>query len=606
MPDPREGLKPGKYDAGEAAWNMKLVTAMRQPEGMFDPSSTNGRSLDYANSDLAFGMNGRLALQGNFHGLIFYNIEDPTKTALQTIVSCPGGQGDTSIWGNLAFMSVESYGRLDCASPPPGGRGGGRGAAAPAAGTTPPPAGAPAPPAPAFGRGTAPPDPDRMYGVRIFDISDPRKPRQVAGVQTCRGSHTHSIVVDPNDKENIYIYVSGSSGIRSAEEKAGCVADPTAPNTSTFGIDVIKVPLAHPEQAAVVNHAYIFMDANTGELASLHGRRQGTGEPNPNPTAGCHDVTSYPFMKLLGGACSGNGLLLDTRDPVHPKRLDDVADPAFAFWHSATFNNDGTKLLFSDEWGGGTQPMCQNIHPPMWGGDAVFDIQGTGDARHMKFGGYFKMPAWQTATENCVAHNGSLVPVPGRDIMAQAFYQGGATVFDFTDSANIREIAFFDRGPIDANNLIVGGYWSVYYYNGFLYGSEIARGLDIFQLTPSEFLSQNEIDAAKLATREGCGNPNDLNVQCQPHYIWPNSFVVARAYLDQLTRSKTLAQDRADALSAAMKQVEDASGSARSAAKSKLETLTADLAKMTGVPAADAARIKACVATIQKRSAELK
>ncbi len=602
MPDPREGLKPGKYDAGEAILNLKLVNAMRQPDGMFDPSPTaNPRSLDYANSDLAFGMNGRLALQGNFHGLIFYNIEDPAKTSLSTIVSCPGGQGDVSIWGNLAFMSVESYGRIDCGAGGPPARG--RGAAAdPAAGAATPPA-----PAAGRGRGTAPPDPDRMFGVRIFDVSDPRKPRQEAAVHTCRGYHTHSLVTDPSDKENIYIYVSGNSGVRSAEEMAGCVADPNVPNTSTFGIDVIKVPLKNPEKSAVVSHAYIFADANTGQLASLHGRRQGTGEPSPNPTAGCHDVTSFPFHQLLGGACSGNGLLLDTKNVTKPKRLDDVADAAFAFWHSATFNNDGTKLLFSDEWGGGTQPMCQNIHPTQWGGNAVFDIQGTGDTRRLKFGGYFKLPAWQTATENCVAHNGSLIPVPGRDIMVQAFYQGGLTVFDFTESARIRELAYFDRGPIDATNLVIGGYWSVYYYNGFLYGSEIARGLDIFELMPSEHLSQNEIDAAKLATREGCGASNDLNVQCQPHYVWPPSFVVARAYLDQLARDKALPQERIDALNAAMKDVESASAANRRAAVAKLDGLAAELTRdAASAPLASAARMRAAASTIQKRNAQVK
>jgi len=622
MPDPREGLKAGKYDAGEAALNMKLVASTKQPEGMFDPNpNPGGRSLDYANSDLAFGLNGRLALQGNFHGLIFYNIEDPAKTSLQTIVTCPGGQGDVSIWGHLAFMSVEGYGRIDCGaqpSPNAGGRGG-RGAAAPGAATppaagaaTPPAAGAAAqtPPAGAGaggGRGTAPPDPARMYGVRIFDITDPRKPRQVAAVQTCRGSHTHSIVTDPNDKDNIYIYVSGGAGIRSADEKAGCVADPAAPNTSSFGIDVIKVPLARPEQSAVVSHAYIFADANTGQIGSLRGRRQGTGEPSQNPTSGCHDVTSYPWASLLGGACSGNGLLLDTKNVLQPKRLDDVADAAFAFWHSATFNNDATKLLFSDEWGGGTAPMCQSIHPTMWGGNAVFDIQGTGDGRHLRFGGYFKLPAWQTASENCVAHNGSLVPVPGRDIMSQAFYQGGATVFDFTDSANIKEIAYFDRGPIDAERLIIGGYWSVYYYNGYLYGSEIARGLDVFQLTPSQYLSQNEIDAAKLATREGCGNTNDLNAQCQSHYVWPASFVVARAYLDQLAREKALPQERIDALNAAMKDVESASASTRRAAITRLDGLAAELAKDgAAAKGLNAARMRVCASTIQKRAAELR
>lgn len=587
MPDPREGLKPGKYDAGEAALHIKLVSAMRQPEGMFDPNSTNPRSLDYANSDLAFGLNGRLALQGNFHGMIFYNIEDPTKTSLQTIVSCPGGQGDVSVWGNLAFMSVEGYGRIDCSADGP------------------PAAPAPAAPAAGRGRGSAPPDPFRMFGVRIFDISDPRKPRQVAAVQTCRGSHTHSLVTDPSDKENLYIYVSGNSGVRSAEEKPGCVSDPTAPNTSTFGIDVIKVPLKNPEKSEVVSHAYIFADSNSGELASLRGRRQGTGEPSPNPTAGCHDVTSYPFHQLLGGACSGNGLLLDTKDVAKPKRLDDVADPAFAFWHSATFNNDATKLLFSDEWGGGTSPMCQSIHPPMWGGNAVFDIQGTGDNRRLKFGGYFKLPAWQTATENCVAHNGSLVPIPGRDIMVQAFYQGGLTVFDFTNSSRIQEIAYFDRGPIDAASLMIGGYWSVYYYNGFLYGSEIARGLDIFQLTPSPFLSQNELDAAKLATREGCGVSNDMNPQCQAHYVWPAQYVVARAYLDQLARDKALPQARIDALNAAMTEVEGASAASRGAAVTRLNGLAAELANDAAAATGhNASRMRAAASTIQKRNAQ--
>ena len=267
---------------------------MRQPEGMFDPNATNARSLDYANSDLAFGMNGRLALQGNFHGLIFYNIEDPTKTSLQTIVACPGGQGDVSIWGHLAFMSVEGYGRLDCGAQPSPNAGGGGGAAAPPGGRRDASgrrrgasAGSAAPRGGTCGagggRGAAPPIRIGCIGVRIFDITDPRKPRQVAGVQTCRGSHTHSIVTDPKDKDNIYIYVSGTSGIRSAEEKAGCVADPNAPNTSSFGIDVIKVPLAHPEQAAVVSHAYIFADANTGAAREPPRPPPGHGRTQPEP-----------------------------------------------------------------------------------------------------------------------------------------------------------------------------------------------------------------------------------------------------------------------------------------------------------------------------------
>jgi hypothetical protein len=613
-PDPRENLKPGLYDAGEAAKGMRLATTLKQPEGMFDPNpNPNGRSLDYANSDLAFSDSGKLAIQGNFHGLILYDIHEPSEAKLKTIVVCPGGQGDVSIWGNLAFMSVEGYGRTDCAQPPPGagGRGaapattGGRGAAETAGDAA--AAAAAAAPAPGGGRGTPPPDPNRMYGVRIFDISNPGKPVQLATVQTCRGSHTHSIAVDPKDKDNIYVYVSGSSFIRSAEEKAGCVSDPKAPNTSSFGIDVIKVPVAHPDKATVVSHTYLFADANTGQIASLYGRQQGSGEPSANPTAGCHDVTSFPFFGLLGGACSGNGLLVDIKDVAHPKRLDDVADAAFAFWHSATFNNDGTKLLFSDEWGGGTQPMCQSFDPPMWGGDAIYNIQGSGDNRHLKFGGYYKMPAWNTATENCVAHNGGLVPVPGRDIMSQGFYQGGATVFDFTDPAHVKEIAYFDRGPIDANKLVVGGYWSVYYNNGYLYGSEIARGLDVFELTPTEDLSKNEIDAAALATREGCGAQTDFNVQCQPHYTWPASFVVARAYLDQLTRDKALPKQRADAIDAAMKQVENSTGAARRTAETQLNNLAAELAKDAATVAPiEAKRMRDCASTIQKRDAELK
>src|SRR6185437_11119103 len=386
-PDPREGLKAGKYDAGEAIENMTLVESLHQPEGMFDPSGSP-RSLDYANSDLAFGKNGKLAIQGNFHGLIFYDISDPAHTKLETILSCPGGQGDISIWGNLAFMSVETDRRIDCSSPPPRPAPAARGAGAAARGPRQPP----------------PPDPNRARGVRIFDITNPLRPKSVAMVQTCRGSHTHTIVTDPKDPADIYVYVAGTAGVRSPEEMAGC---------------------------------------NNGAIDGLHGRAQGSGEPLARATVGCHDITTYPWLGLAGGACAGNGILLDISNPVKPVRLDDMADPAFSFWHSATFNNDGTTVLFSDEWGGGTQPRCRQQDPPNWGGDALFDIVGRGSGRHMKFEGYYKMPAWQTDQENCVAHNGSLIPVPGRDIMSQAFYQGGATVFDFTDPAHVQEIAYF-------------------------------------------------------------------------------------------------------------------------------------------------------------------
>ncbi len=588
-PDPRECLKAGLNDAGEAAENMELVTTLHQPEGMFDPNpSPTGRSLDYANSDLAFGKSGKLAIQGNFHGLIFYNLNDPAHPKLQTIVSCPGGQGDVSIWGNLAFMSVESYGRLDCAQPPPR------------------PVVARAPGAARGPRVAPPPDPARMYGVRIFDISNPLKPLQVADVQTCRGSHTHTLVTSPKDKENLYIYVSGTAGVRSAQEMSGCDnGGPDDPHTSSYGIDVIKVPLSHPDKAAVVNHAYIFADANTGVIDSISGRAQGSGEPMARATVGCHDITAYPWLGLAGGACAGNGILLDISDPVHPKRLDDMADPAFSFWHSATFNNDGSKVLFSDEWGGGTQPRCRPEDPPNWGGDAIFDIVGTGAERHLKFQGYYKMPAWQTDVENCVAHNGALIPVPGRDIMSQAFYQGGATVFDFTDGKHAQEIAYFDRGPIAADHMVIGGYWSVYWYNGYLYGSEIARGFDVFQLKPSEYLSQNEIDAAKTARWEGSGMPGDMNVQDQGHYYWPSSFVVARAYIDQLVRDKSLTSDRADALNAAMKAVEDAPAGQRREAAAKVDALASELTKQAATaPPLDANRLKGAAENMTKAAAK--
>lgn len=593
-PDPREGLKAGRYDAGEASENMTLVASLHQPEGMFDPAG-NARSLDYANSDLAFGEDGKLAIQGNFHGLIFYDISQPAQPKLETILTCPGGQGDISIWGNLAFMSVETDGRIDCSQPPPRAAGRGRGVAGARGGR-------PAPP---------PPDPNRARGVRIFDISNPLRPKSVAMVQTCRGSHTHTIVTDPKDKQDIYIYVAGTAGVRSPEEMNGCDnGGPDDPHTSSYGIDVIKVPLAHPEKSAVVNHAFVFADANTGAIDGLHGRQQGSGEPTARATVGCHDITTYPWLGLAGGACAGNGILLDISDPVKPVRLDDMADPAFSFWHSATFNNDGTKVLFSDEWGGGTQPRCRQQDPPNWGGDAVFAIAGRGDARHMRFQGYYKMPAWQTDQENCVAHNGSLIPVPGRDIMSQAFYQGGATVFDFTDGAHVQEIAYFDRGPIDATQLVIGGYWSVYWYKGYLYGSEIARGFDVFELKPSQYLSQNEIDAAKLATWNS-GVAGDLNVQEQPHYSWPAVYVVARAYLDQLGRDQALPADQISALNDLMTQVDGMqSGATRRAATARLDTLAhgleADAAKVVPEKSVDARRMRACASVILEHDRTLR
>src|SRR5712691_11080203 len=529
--DPRVGLKAGLRDAGEAAKNMKRIATLPKPEGFFDPKSPGGEPtpperdpnlpppdpnappdprfaniLAFANSDLAFS--GTHLFMGSFHGFNTYDIERPGKPKLSASVVCPGGQGDVSVHGNLLFMSVEqTRGRLDC---------GVQGVPTPVSA-------------------------ERFRGVRIFDISDMSKPKQVAAIQTCRGSHTHTLVTDPNDTANLYVYGSGTGSVRSAEELAGCsgLKPEEDPNTALFSIDVIQVPLAAPQNARVVSRPRIFADTATGAIAGLE--KGGNRGPNAQParaTNQCHDITVFPEIGLAAGACSGNGILLDIRDPKNPVRLDHVSDKNFAYWHSATFNNDGTKVIFTDEWGGGGRPRCRATDLPNWGADAIFDIVD----RKLQFKSYYKMPAPQTEQENCVAHNGSLIPVPGRDIMTQAWYQGGASVFDFTDSAHPVEIAFFDRGPIDAKTLMTGGYWSTYWYNGYIYGSEIARGLDIFKLIPSEYLSQNEIDAAALA------QSNQFNAQYQQRIAWPASTIVARAYVDQLNRSNGIKAERAHAV----------------------------------------------------------
>jgi hypothetical protein len=517
------------------------------------------------NSDFAF--QGPHLFLGNFHGFNFYNVEDPRKPQLRVSVPCPGGQGDLSVYKTLLFMSVEeARGRVDC------GTQGVEGAASP----------------------------DRFRGVRIFDISNLTTPRQIAAVQTCRGSHTHTLIVDPDDRDNIYIYGSGTSGVRSGDELAGCLGgQPTDnPDTALFSIDVIQVPLKAPETAKIVNRPRIFADPATGAVAGLwRGGAHGEQTQTTSQTNQCHDITVFPSIGLAAGACSGNGILLDISDPVHPVRLDAASDNAFAYWHSATFNNDGTKVIFTDEWGGGTQPRCRDTDLLTWGADAVFDIVD----KKLVFGGYYKMPAPQTAQENCVAHNGSIIPVPGRDIMAQAWYQGGVSVFDFTDSKNPVEIAYFDRGPVYPDKLVIGGFWSTYYYNGFLYGSEIMRGLDVFRFVPTATLSQNEIDAAALVKWD------ELNVQQQGRVTWPPSFVVARAYIDQLVRSKSMAADRASTLRTQMDRAERATGRDRTAALDQLGRLATqvegDAATATG---RDAARMTALADAIRARSAQLR
>jgi len=584
--DPRAHLKAGLYDAGVAAKGMDLVAHVNKPD-VFHPNDPGG--LTYANSDLAFGTH--YVYQGNFSGLQIWDVSDPTKPVLTAAPVCFTEQGDVSVYGHLLFVSAENTGsRLDCGT---------QGI-----------------------KDTV--SKERMLGIRIFDITNPKKPRQVADVQTCRGSHTHTLVPDPKDKGVVYIYVSGLARVRSKSEMASCESgDITDPNSALFRIEVIRVPLAHPEQSKIVSTARVFDDltkppthgaayADTANGAMVTAARRMLGRLGMAATATaadstraaqllaslqlargdsarasafadslekmglkvgffggggsggpsqCHDITVYPAVGLAGGACSGYGLLLDITDPLHPKRLQAVADSNFSFWHSATFNNDATSMLFTDEWGGGTQAKCRATDPLDWGADALFTISATKELKHV---GYFKMPAAQTAQENCVAHNGGLVPVPGRDIMVQGWYQGGVSVYDFTDPSHPKEIAYFDRGPINADSLVLGGFWAGYYYNGYIYGSEIARGLDVFKLTPTADLTQNEIDAAALV------HMDVYNPQSQPKLVWPAAFPVARAYLDQLVRDNGLSADRSAAVKTALDAAEKATGAARAKALTEL------------------------------------
>jgi hypothetical protein len=610
-PDPRVGLKPGLTGAGEAIWNLRLLSNVPSPPGF----------AGVTNSDLAFL--GSYALQGNYNGFQVWDISRPTAPTLVKGYLCPASQSDVSVYRNLLFVSAEApSARLDCGT---------EGV-----------------------RDTV--SHHRIRGIRIFDITDITDPKYIGNVQTCRGSHTHSVLVDPQDPENVYIYISGSAGVRSPNELPGCsrLYPEEDPSSALFRIEVIKVPLAHPEQAAVVSSPRIFQDLAPaprhgeapediaaqqaaldsarrvgGFIAMRRGRevvlgsgfvtplldsivkvRGGTGsptgadsaalrgsldqivaatfgQPEIRPPSGpnqCHDITLYPEVGLAGGACGGYGLLLDIRDPANPIRLDAVADSNFAYWHSATFNNDATKILFTDEWGGGGAPKCRATDKYEWGGDAIFTLTG----RKMGFQSYYKMAAPQTPLENCVAHNGSLIPIPGRDIMVQGWYQGGISIFDWTDPGHPKEIAFHDRGPVDSTRMQMGGSWSVYWYNGVLVSSEIARGLDIFELVPSAFISQNEIDAAETVRLEY------LNAQGQPKFVWPPSFALARAYLDQLERSSGLATENIAAARTALAGAERANGDRRRTALSELATrLSADAAG-----AADAAKVRTLVGAV--------
>ncbi len=589
--DPRNNMRAGLFDAQENISNLRVTAKAVSPPGF----------LGITNSDLAF--TGKYAIQGNYNGPVIWDISDPAKPVLVTAYSCPASQNDISVYRNLMFMSAEANnGRTDCL---PGGV------------------------------------PDtvsaiRMRGVRIFDISDIKTPKLIANVQTCRGSHTHTVLEDPKDKANVYIYVSGSSGIRSPNELAGCAGNVASddPNSSRLRIEIIKVPLSDPSKASVVGRANIFAGltenprhgpsdadkaaadiqiaaakargnfiarnpqsgmemvvppqlvrplldsivkaggrttATSADTAAARTAVQGAvnrlfaAAPGGNSGAvsersQCHDITVYPALGLAGGACEGHGLLLDISDPVNPRRLDAAADSNFAYWHSATFNNDGTKLLFSDEWGGGGAPKCRAGDKPEWGANAIFTIEN----RKLKFQSYYKIPSFQSANENCVAHNGSLIPIPGRDVMVQSWYQGGISVFDWTDPAKPMEIASFDRGPVDSTRMVMGGSWSVYWYNGKIVSSEIARGLDVAEMVPSQYVSQNEIDAAKTVQWAY------LNAQGQPKIEWPPSFALARAFTDQMERKGCFNTARIASIRASLSAAEKASAAERGTTLSQL------------------------------------
>ncbi len=593
-PDPRIGLGAGLLDAEEAIWNLRKLASVPPPREF----------IGVTNSDLAF--TGPYAIQGNYNGFMIWDLTNPRSPELVTSILCPASQSDVSVHGNLLFVSGEGLeGRLDCGTE---------------------------------GIDTAV-SPDRLRGIRIFDISDIRNPEYIANVQTCRGSHTHTVLEHPGDTDNVYIYVSGSAPVRPAEELPGCVAAPPEedPESALFRIEVIQVPLANPEAAAIVSSPRIFEDLVAppmhglapadrevleearerglfavelpvmGEvfvlppeqadqfLAQLVAQRGGSGPPTAadstalrellprmleqsmaemgfDPNAGpnqCHDITVYPALGVAGGACEGYGILLDITDPINPRRMDAVADSNFAYWHSATFNNDGTTVLFTDEWGGGGAPKCRDTDPYEWGANAIFSIE---DGR-MRFRSYYKLPVPQTEEENCVAHNGSLIPVPGRDIKVQAWYQGGISIFDFTDPENPFEIAFHDRGPVNPERMEMGGSWSVYWYNGLIVSSEIARGLDVFELEPSYHLTQNEIDAALTVQWE------EFNPQGQPRIMWPPSFPRARALVDQLERSGGLSAAHLAETRQMLDGAERAAGSARADA---LRNLAAGLRAEAG------------------------
>ena len=516
LDDPRVGLAAGFLnDAEQVQQNMRLVSWMPKPAA-FD-SVQGPRGLTFINSDLAFG--GDVVYQGNFSGFMAWDMSNPAQPELLSTVVCATDQGDPSIHGNLLFVSAESVrSRKDC-----GTQGVEDGA-------------------------------DRSRGVRIFDVSDPTSPQLLKNVETCRGSHTHTIVPHQSDPDVVYLYIGGSSVVRDASELAGCSTGTVAenPNTSQYRVDIVRVPLRNVQEAAVVGYVRAFegLGASPGRAGVAADPGAQPGDRGYGPT-GCHDLTSYPEYNLVAGSCGSWGILLDSTDPENPVVLDAISDLNFSLWHTAVFSNDASKVVFTDEWGGGTAPRCRATDPYELGGNTVLGIGADGS---MTQHAYFKMPAAQTETENCVSHNGGLIPVPGRDLMVQGWYQGGVNVFDFTDPDNPFEIAYFDRGPISDEELIAGGSWGAYWYNGYIYSSELHRGIDVLELLPSEFLTQNEIDAAKLVVME------EYNPQSQPLLVWPAAYAVARAYLDQLARNDGLASEQREVVAAALDAAEYANG----------------------------------------------
>ena len=504
--DPRAGLTGGLFIAEEAILNMELITSLKKPTGFFDPQnlaekgsedltednedkttaeisrSLRSPMLSFANTDMAFKDN--ILVAGSYHGFNIYKLGDNGIPKLVSSVVCPGGQGDVSIIGNLLIMSVEeNRSRIDCG----------------------------------LEGVNSDSSPERFRGIRIFDISNLYKPKQVGAVQTCRGSHTHSVV--SSDRDKIIVYNSGTGRVRDTEEKEECFGWDGG-GSSYFSIDIIEIPIKNPSKSKIVKSPRVFMDMKTGNVAGLwRGGDHGDDTQDTNSTNQCHDITVFPSANIAAGACSGNGILFDITDPYNPERLDVVTDIGFAYWHSATFNNDGTKVIFTDEWGGGGRARCRAWDPLDWGADAIYDIVD----KKLVFKSHYKMPAPQLETENCVAHNGSIIPIPNRDIFVQAWYQGGISILDFTDSSNPIEIAYFDRGPILEDVLITGGYWSTYYYDGFIYGTEITRGLDVFRLVPSEYISKKEIEAASNAF-PAVGD-NVFNPQQQFPMAWPDTYL---------------------------------------------------------------------------------